>query len=473
MQILSYVQARNEIVEEMDENLIGRALTISGRAKEWIPVVVETVRENVFLSDEAIIEKSGMGQKILNLVPRGEWVYLLNPTMVPEYSLVVKDHIVVDGKLFSSALGSWLKAQEIGVTFGLTDKDLTCEEAKVMRTLWQKQDMVIDREEIATSVWGENWSQKYSDWGIDALMHRLRKKLVDRWQVVTIKSRGYMLAGMTKPSQAPNVALARNDRVHEIPGSIYPSDEYLSYMNDPKRVRKVYKDLFGAMQSEKIDPSTLVGMTNKQSVVAGIKILCVNSYSYDNVDSMISYVKANKWEGAKVYFAHYDPRAVEMHQTRIRELGVESWVESIYDDLRESKLKSGSFDIVINDYRLNFNQDDKQNKAMMGNMYRVLKDGGIVLISTVVDGRYEGEKYGDDQKKAPINANKPGLFQADEHLVRRCWSVPYFKQLFEKTGFGNLIEFDIAEGKRWGGQAVASTTDPRKGPYYRRWMGRK
>jgi ubiquinone/menaquinone biosynthesis C-methylase UbiE len=145
-------------------------------------------------------------------------------------------------------------------------------------------------------------------------------------------------------------------------------------------------------------------------------------------------------------------------------------VESWHDDLRDSKLKDASFEIVINDFRLNFNQDDQQNLAMMKNTWRVLKPGGIAIISTVVDGKYENVRYGVDQEKAPINAKRPGQFQGDEHLVRRAWSVPYWRQLFGKVGFSKVQEFDIEEGKRWGAGLVSLSVDPWSGPFYRRWV---
>lgn len=461
MEIMTYVQARVEIVAEMSEQQISRILTISGRAREWIGRIMEEVAKNESLSDIAIVEQAGMGKAILAAVPQAEWIYLLNPSMAPDDSMVVRENIVVNGKVFSPTLCDWLMAQEIGLVYKLCDKSFTPDEAKIMRALWQKQEMIVDREEVAQSLWGESWSEKYSDWGIDASIHRLRLKLSGRWQLLTIKGRGYMLAGVEKQSSAAKAALDHQDRIRDIPGSIYPSDEYINYMNDAKKLRKVYQDLMQAMKQDGIK------LPKKRPE----KILCINSYSYDNVDAIEAWVKANGWYGTKVYFVHYDPRAVTMHQDRIKELGCEDKIESIYDDMRESKLVENNFDIVINDFRLNFNQNDLQNKAMMGHIQRVMHPQGVALISTVVDGRYESEMYGIDQEKAPINASKPGLFQADEHLVRRCWSVPYFKKLFTNAGFGKIVEFDIEGGKAWGqtGKGGKSWT----GPYYRRWVLRK
>lgn len=459
MKILSYVQAREKLVKEMSEAQIRRTLTISGRSQEWINNIERLVEKRNTASDIDIIEQSGMGREILRIVPQLEWVYLMNTSLAKSDSLVLREAIVSSGKIFSPALSQWLLAQEIGTTYLLSDKDFTNEEASIMRLLWENQESVCEREDVAVAVWGSEWSNKYSDWGIDALISRLRKKLTGNWHIITIKGRGYMLASKNKPSSAPQLALSRGSLVQEIVGSIYPSDEYIAYMNDQTRVRKVYKDLFSSVQKEQV-----VKRANNVQ-----RILCVNSYSYDNVDSIIEFTKENKWKGVKVYFVHYDPRAIEMHSARIKELGAESYIESLYDDIRESKMRDGIFDLVINDFRLNFNQNDFQNKSTMCHVNRILKENGVALISTVVDGKYENSRYGIDQEKAPINASKPGMFQADELLVRRCWSVPYYRQLFEKSGFKSPLEFDVAGGRKWGTDSVSLAGNPWQGPYYRRW----
>lgn len=461
MEILTYLQARELIPPELSEEQAQMILTATGRAKEWIGKCSKLVGQSKVGDEMELVEESGMGRSVLKMIPRTEWVYLVNPSLAPHESQVEREGIVHGGKIFSTAFATWLDKQEIGEIYRLSEADFTPDEARVMRRLWEKQEGIVEREEVATVLWDEEWSNKYSDWALDALVSRLRKKLNGKWQIVTIKSRGYMLARGVKPTMALSRVLGKEKLPVVIPGSIYPSNEYLCYMNDEKRVRKVYKDLFAALGREKIP-----GIRKQQ---LGMSILCVNSYSYDNVDAIVKWVKEQKLSGVQVTFTHYDPRAIELHQTRIGELGVADWVACLHDDMRESKVVQSSMDLVINDFRLNFNQNDAQNRAMMKHTYRVLRPGGVALISTVVDGKYENVRYGVDQEKAPINANKPGTFQADEHLVRRCWSVVYYKQLWEKSGFEDAVEFDVEEGKRWGGKNVTLTTDPWSGPYYRRW----
>ncbi|MFH1244730.1 MAG: helix-turn-helix domain-containing protein, partial [bacterium] len=267
MEILTYVQARELIPTDLTEEQVQMVLTVSGRAKEWIEKCSKAVSR--CHSDTELVETSGMGRAILQQVPQNEWVYLVNPSLAPDGSQVVKEQLVRDGRIFAEPFKAWLGAQEIGLIYRLSEAEFTVDEARIVRKLWEKQEQIVDREEMAQVLWGEEWSTKYSDWALDALVSRLRKKMSGRWQIITIKGRGYLLAQAEKPTGAVTRILGKGVGPYQQAGSIYPSDEYLAYMNDQKRVRKVYRDLFLAMQKEKI-----TNFSNSQ-----INILCVNSYS--------------------------------------------------------------------------------------------------------------------------------------------------------------------------------------------------
>lgn len=460
MEILTYLQGRKRLNGDWTEDQIRLILTVSGRSADWIGKISAIVKGNGVINEIGLVEQSGMGKSILDLIGEEEWVYLVNPSLAPKQTKIVEEGVVSEGKVFSEACRKWFLAQEKGSQLELSQQEWTVEEAAAVRCLHMKQETIVEREEIAQAVWEENWTSKYSDWALDALVHRLRRKLGPRWQITTIKGRGYILARSTKPKF--KIADGNKKLITELPGSIYPSAEYLAYMNDPSKPRKVYSDLLAAIAQDKIK----IPLRNEMTVI------CVNSYSIDNVDAIKDWVHSSKLQQVQVYWTHYDPRALEMHRNRIRELECEGWMETLYDDLRDSRLKENTIDILINDFRLNMNQDDRQNQRMMANTYRILAKDGVALISTVVDGRYESDKYGQDQEKAPINARNPGIFQADEHLVRRCWSVPYYRQLFVQAGFLSIKEYEVSEGRRWGKDSVNAGNEW-EGPYYRRWRLRK
>lgn len=72
---------------------------------------------------------------------------------------------------------------------------LTMLERKVFDLLLEKH-IIVNRDEVAKVLWGENYEEKYSDWSIDQLMHRLREKLKltsAPYHIKTKKGEGFVL----------------------------------------------------------------------------------------------------------------------------------------------------------------------------------------------------------------------------------------------------------------------------------------
>src|SRR3989338_5758257 len=155
---------------------------------------------------------------------------------------------------------------------------LTRSEQKVSDILLQKSDLVVTRDEIAQAVWGSNWLSKYSDWQIDRLIYLLRSKLPHKYKIKTFRNSGYLLT-------TSEISIPKIDSV--IVEGTLPTQNYLEYMNNPKNQRKVLKDLFKSV--------VIQGKFNK--------ILVINSYSYDNVDTLTKYYK-----DSQVYFTNFDRR---------------------------------------------------------------------------------------------------------------------------------------------------------------------
>ena len=71
--------------------------------------------------------------------------------------------------------------------------DLQQSEAKVLAGLTVKAGQICSRDEIAQSLWGNNWTEEYSDWMIDTLIYRLRHKLAAGYEIKTLRNQGYVL----------------------------------------------------------------------------------------------------------------------------------------------------------------------------------------------------------------------------------------------------------------------------------------
>lgn len=283
---------------------------------------------------------------------------------------------------------------------------LTKSEQKVFNLLVQKSDLIASRDEIAQAVWGENWLSKYSDWQIDRLIYLLRNKLSSNYKIKTLRNSGYILT-----SSDVSVPQIKTNRVE---GTL-PTQSYLEYMNNKKNKRKVLKDLFKSIKLNR----------NYKN------ILVINSYSYDNVDSVNKNLT-----NSFVYFSNFDSRALKLHQDEIEKLKLTNY-STVLDDIRNSVFRDELFDLIINDFRLNFNTDNNQNIKTMQNIFRILKSDGDVLISVVIDPRSKSNRF------------SPWKFRAEENLTRLCYQPEYYEDLFKKTGFTIAKEFDQENGKKW------------------------
>jgi len=329
---------------------------------------------------------------------------------------------------------------------------LTLSEEKALNLLLSQINKIVKRDDIAKALWGNLWLEKYSDYMIDKVVYQIRKKLIAPYKITTFRNRGIIFS----KSETIPFKIIRSTPTIKSEGT-HPHDEYLKYMNDTSNIRKTLVDLFKSIKKENIRLN-----------IKNPMILVINSYSHDNVDAISTWLLNNKLQ-ARVIFSHLDDRAIKIHQKRIFDLGLEH-IETIYDDIRKTRLTPNSFDFVINDFRLNFNHNDEQNQEAMYGVNKILKSDGITLISVVVDSRYESSRYGVDQEKAPINARSPHVFRFKENLERYCFTVPYYKKLFIKSGFKILKEFDVAEGKTW---FTKEKFIPNHEPTFRRFLLQK
>jgi SAM-dependent methyltransferase len=330
----------------------------------------------------------------------------------------------------------------------MTDTQLTSAEHRIFEALKAKINQICSRDEIAQALWAGRWLEKYSDWEIDTQIYRLRRKIASEWGIRTLRNRGYFLYPIPPASPVQDSHLD----VLALPNVVKPPLSYLTYMNNPQAIRRTLSDLLTAIDQANLLP-------DKNSLK---NILVIDSYTWENIDTISAWAPA-----AQIYFSHFDDRALEAKRHRLGERHLKN-ITCLYDDIRSSRFKSAIFDLVINDFRLNFNLTHAQNQAATEHMHRILRPGGFALISVVVDPRYESARYGQDQAKAPLNLKSPGTFIGDEQLERRCFTVPYYNHLFTTAGFTILSEFDIKNGQTWA--KTLKTFNHATGPFYRRFL---
>lgn len=112
-------------------------------------------------------------------------------------------------RFFSPLFEEWLK-QKLGEkpsvvtekdgklylneTVSLED-DLSYQEYEVLKALWKRKGEEVTRNEVAEILWPKETEEKYSDWAIDQIMSKVRKKIGDVGEdrlIKTIKGKGFV-----------------------------------------------------------------------------------------------------------------------------------------------------------------------------------------------------------------------------------------------------------------------------------------
>ncbi|MDP2860497.1 MAG: winged helix-turn-helix domain-containing protein, partial [bacterium] len=77
------------------------------------------------------------------------------------------------------------------------EEKFTPQEYEVLRFLLKEPNKLRSRDEIGDAIWGKDAYDRYSDWAIDQLISKLRKKLlklgVKKSSLVTVRGRGYKI----------------------------------------------------------------------------------------------------------------------------------------------------------------------------------------------------------------------------------------------------------------------------------------
>jgi len=73
---------------------------------------------------------------------------------------------------------------------------LSSQEENMFKYLWKNKGKVVNRDDVAKVLWGTNWEKNYSDWAIDQVIKRIRKKIGDRSKkslIKTLRGKGFLI----------------------------------------------------------------------------------------------------------------------------------------------------------------------------------------------------------------------------------------------------------------------------------------
>ncbi len=104
----------------------------------------------------------------------------------------MKNMISLGGDIFVDT-----KSMEVVLAGKYSGDYLTKSEYRVVKILTQHRGEIVTREKIAEVLWEEDYIEKYSDWAIDKLISRLRKKLCTNrgsFPIKTLRGHGFLIS---------------------------------------------------------------------------------------------------------------------------------------------------------------------------------------------------------------------------------------------------------------------------------------
>lgn len=124
---------------------------------------------------------------------------------------LTKTGLITKEKLFSPLFVEWLQnklGQNANQIIIKEDKlwlngnidlemDLSFQEYQVLDQLFKNKNETVTRNEIAKILWSKDTEEKYSDWAIDQIMSKIRKKIGDVGEkriIKTIKGQGFLFS---------------------------------------------------------------------------------------------------------------------------------------------------------------------------------------------------------------------------------------------------------------------------------------
>lgn len=161
---------------------------------------LRTVFEQLIPSEQSLIKKMIAGKSDLTQEERISLDYLKGMNVIDAHGKrcmigMLKDYVL---QYEEKPSGIVMGKDAIYLNNVPIDKFFSRKELRVLRLLVEKEGNIVSRNDVATVIWPTDTEKEYSDWAIDQLIARLRKRLqtlyISPKSIRVIRGKGYMLS---------------------------------------------------------------------------------------------------------------------------------------------------------------------------------------------------------------------------------------------------------------------------------------
>jgi len=162
---------------------------------------VKTIWEKFLSSEKSVLEKIVKGEGDFDSLERHSLGFLERIGLIEK----MNDRWQITVLLLEKFIREELEKVDFEIRGGkiylnrvLVERYFSLRERHFLKLLIEKKGKVVSREKMAEAIWGENWVEVYSDWALDQIVSRLRRKLrglgVSPSLLKTVKKKGFGLS---------------------------------------------------------------------------------------------------------------------------------------------------------------------------------------------------------------------------------------------------------------------------------------
>ncbi len=161
---------------------------------------VKMIWEKFLPSERSVLEKIVRGEENFDSWEKHSFEFLKRVGWLKKVNTGWQITVPLLEKFIGEELGKvdfGIKDGNIYLNRVLVERYFSLRERHFLKLLIKEKGKVVKRETVAEAVWGENWLELYSDWALDQIVSRLRKKLkglgVNPSLLKTVKKKGFRL----------------------------------------------------------------------------------------------------------------------------------------------------------------------------------------------------------------------------------------------------------------------------------------